>query len=360
MFDLPAFISDLISNQYVSLLLKYENKIPYSLNVSVFMDFIKKNNLFEKFVDIESQVKVVGSESVVFLLKTEDRKYQFFCLGAQGEHKYQVKFDRLEDAVRRKVEHFLFEFFHRAAGSIYPLSFDLSDLADDLIVNAYKFKVNRSKYFNRMPKDFQTGSLMNFIKENNLLERFVDSHEQAYSSRAESTFFLTKMDDGRYRFFTVSGRWPCYFSFEAFFDRLEDAVRRKIDYFMLEVWHRATDEIYPFPFEMTEFVNDLIVDNIEKYRHKMPVNLKVSEIIEFIKANHLFERFVNVDDGFSNWEAVNLIRVPSGKYQFFVVRDRGMIEYKMEFDRVEDGVRTKIEFLLYALGHHAKDAIHRF
>jgi hypothetical protein len=57
--------------------------------------------------------------SPIYLIKTKEHKYKFFTLGDRGAIEHVIQFDRLEDAVRRKVEYQLCDFGQEASDAIY-------------------------------------------------------------------------------------------------------------------------------------------------------------------------------------------------------------------------------------------------
>ena len=142
------------------------------------MSHIKTHGLLESFLDLKSKEK-----TTVFLIKSHENKYEFFCLDSNRERKLQQTFDQLEAGVRRKIEHYLFEFFHRATDAEYPISFEVSDLVDDIILNHYRFKTNASKYRGRLTDDFKTSDIMNYIRKHNLFDRFLESDDQVADPR---------------------------------------------------------------------------------------------------------------------------------------------------------------------------------
>ena len=117
-------------------------------------------------------------------------------------------------------------------------------------------------------------------------------------------------------------------------------------------------------FQLNEFVSDLIANrnlhNLKKYRHKIPKDLKISSIMDYIKDNNLYEEFVEkeYESGVPYGTPVFLVLNEDKKYEFFYLERLGLEMGMMYFDRIEDGVRRKIESHLGSFGHSAPDAIY--
>ena len=117
-------------------------------------------------------------------------------------------------------------------------------------------------------------------------------------------------------------------------------------------------------FYLNELVNDLIANrylyNLDKYSRKIPQDLKISSIMDYIHENNLFEKFVEKEyvSGRSYGTPIFLILNEDKKYEFFTLERPGWEMGMMYFDLIEDGVRKKIEYFLYEFGHNAPDAIY--
>jgi hypothetical protein len=85
----------------------------------------------------------------------------------------------------------------------------------------------------------------------------------------------------------------------------------------------------------------------DKYWQKLPRELQVDDVVNFLKKNNLLEQMIdNLDDDCD----VCLVRLDDGRYEYFRYDYKGKMDSEF-FTNLEQGVRVKIKNIFLFLGH---------
>jgi hypothetical protein len=109
-------------------------------------------------------------------------------------------------------------------------------------------------------------------------------------------------------------------------------------------------------FNLNSFVRDCLqmkpLEFSDKYFFKLPNDLKVEDVVDFIKKNNLLEKMVDNlnDDSKTGLGSIYLVRLDDGRYEYFEYDYKGKM-YSEFFTNLEQGVRVKIKNIFLYLGH---------